>query len=130
MLFSANELYYAILCYPVHLHICCVACWVCYMLILAIFIHQKRSTSVKVMILRIELILVKLPVEWSCRRCSVVCFSFIFPLRRMFYFLWEELSTSVIILICEYLIVKYLYSIINIVIVCLGWFLDEGLTHM
>ena len=25
MLFSANELYYAILCYSVHLHICCVA---------------------------------------------------------------------------------------------------------
>ncbi len=33
------------------------------MLILAIFIHQKRSTSVKVLILRIELILVELPVE-------------------------------------------------------------------
>ena len=129
MLFSANELYYAILCYPVHLHICCVACWVCYMLILAIFIHQKRSTSVKVMIWRIRLVLVKLPVEWSWHRCSVVCFSFVFRCVEC-YFLWEELSTSVIILICEYSIVKYLYSIINIVIVCLGWFLDEGLTHM
>ncbi len=43
----------------------------------------------KVMILRIELILVKLPVEWSCRRCSVVCYSFVFPLRRML-FLFER----------------------------------------
>ena len=35
------------------------------MLILAIFIHQKKSTSVKVMIWRIRLVLVKLPVEWG-----------------------------------------------------------------
>ena len=75
------------------------------------------------------LFLVKMPVEWSRHSCSVVCYSFIFRCVECYLF-WEELSTSVIILFCEYSIVNYLYSIINIVIVCLGWFLDEGLTHM
>ena len=75
------------------------------------------------------LFLVKMPVEWSRHSCSVVCYSFIFRCVEC-YFLWEELSTSVIFyylrIFNSYLFVLYY----QIVIVCLGWFLDEGLTHM
>ena len=71
------------------------------------------------------LFLVKMPVEWSRHSCSVVCYSFVFRCVEC-YFLWEELSTSVII---YYLRILNSYSFVlyyQFVIVCLGWFLDEG----